>query len=415
MLESFVRDSIQEHMEHLNLYARCQHGFRKNRSCITQLLQVLNDFSNYIDQGTPFDAIYLDFRKAFDTVPHQRLLTKLKAYGITGNLYHWIESFLTDRTQYVRVGKEYSSTSPVSSGIPQGSVLGPILFVIFINDLPEGLKSVCGIFADDTKIHNKCEYHSTIQSDISKLEIWSETWQLYFNNGKCKCVHYGHNNPKHKYYFNTKDGPVEIAEADTEKDLGVIFDSSLKFDQHIKAAVNKANAVLGLIKRNFEFIHENIFLKLYKALVRPHLEYGQSVWSPHLVRQSVLIENVQRRASKLVKKLSNLSYDERLRSLKLPSLKYRRLRGDLITVYNIIKQDNVDDSILTLSNTKVTRGHDLKLYKENSKTNFRKFSFSQRVINYWNALTTNTVHANTVNAFKKLLDENLKNLHYVYD
>ena len=158
-----------------------------------------------------------------------------------------------------------------------------------------------------------------------------------------------------------------------------------------------------------------MFLKLYKALVRPHLEYGQSVWSPHLVRQSVLIENVQRRASKLVKKLSNLSYDERLRSLKLPSLKYRRLRGDLITVYNIIKQDNVDDSILTLSNTKVTRGHDLKLYKENSKTNFRKFSFSQRVINYWNALTTNTVHANTVNAFKKLLDENLKNLHYVYD
>ena len=316
------------------------------------------------------------------------------------------------------MGKDYSSTSPVTSGIPQGSVLGPILFVIFINDLPEGLKSVCGIFADDTKIHNKCKYHKTIQSDITKLEAWSETWQLYFNNGKCKCIHYGYNNPKHKYYFNTKDGPIEIVEANTEKDLGVTFDSSLKFDIHINQAVNKANAVLGLIKRNFTYIDEFVFLKLYKALVRPHLEYGQSVWSPHLKRQSAMIENVQRRATKLVKSMSNLSYEERLKSLKLPSLKYRRIRGDLITVFNILKQntDNNDNNcILTLSNTKITRGHELKLYKENSKTNFRKFSFSQRVINHWNGLSTNTVFANNVTIFKKLLDENMKNNHYIFD
>ena len=120
------------------------------------------------------------------------------------------------------------------------------------------------IFADDTKIHNICKYHITIQSDITKLEAWSETWHLYFNEGKCKCIHYGHNNPKHKYYFNTKDGPIEIAEADIEKDLGVTFDSSLKFDIHINQAVNKANTVLGLIKRNFAFIDEHVFLKLYK-------------------------------------------------------------------------------------------------------------------------------------------------------
>ena len=129
-----------------------------------------------------------------------------------------------------------------------------------------------------------------------------------------------------------------------------------------------------------------------------------------------MIENVQRRATKLIKSIANLPYEERLQSLKLPSLKYRRIRGDLITVYNMLKQNTQNiNSILTLSNTKVTRGHELKLYKENSKTNFRKFSFSQRVINHWNALNTNNVNANNVINFKKLLDENMKNEHYFYD
>ena len=128
VLESFIRDIVQQHMEQFELYAKCQHGFRKSKSCVTQLLEVINDFSSYIDQGVPFDAIYLDFRKAFDSVPHERLLVKLRSYGIDGKVYMWIKDFLSDRLQYVKVGDQCSETKEVTSGIPQGSILGPILF-----------------------------------------------------------------------------------------------------------------------------------------------------------------------------------------------------------------------------------------------------------------------------------------------
>ena len=155
-------------------------------------------------------------------------------------------------------------------------------------------------------------------------------------------------------------------------------------------------------------------MKLYKGLVRPHLEYGQVVWYPHLKRQSASLEKVQRRATKLVKSLSHLPYLERLKSLNLPSLKYRRTRGDLIQVYNLLKHIP-NTSLLKLSNTKHTRGHEFKLYRDISETDSRKFSFSQRVVPLWNQLTTNTVNAVNINQFKKLLDENLKDMTYEFD
>ena len=248
IMESFVRDAIQEHMESNKLYTSCQHGFRRGRSCISQLLEVMEDFTNYIDNGQTFDTIYLDFRKAFDTVPHARLLCKLKAYGIDGKVVDWIQMFLSNRTQQVRVGKEYSSRSQVSSGIPQGSVLGPVLFTIFINDLPEGLESLCKIFADDTKIYNVSNQKVTIQNDLSKIQEWSLKWQLFFNGDKCICLHYGYNNPKYDYYFYNNSNTKKLSEGEQEKDLGVIFDITLKFDIHINSQVEKANKVTGMIK-----------------------------------------------------------------------------------------------------------------------------------------------------------------------
>ena len=212
-----------------------------------------------------------------DTVPHARLLCKLKAYGIDGKVVDWIQMFLSNRTQQVRVGKEYSSRSQVSSGIPQGSVLGPVLFTIFINDLPEGLESLCKIFADDTKIYNVSNQKVTIQNDLNKIQEWSLKWQLFFNGDKCICLHYGYNNPKHDYYFYNNSNAKKLSEGEQEKDLGVIFDITLKFDIHINSQVEKANKVTGMIKRNFNFLDKFTFNNLYKALVRPLLEYGQSI------------------------------------------------------------------------------------------------------------------------------------------
>ena len=165
VLEGIIRDSIQNFFDDLNLYTNCQHGFRRKRSCISQLLEVMEDFTDFIDKGEAFDTIYLDFRKAFDSVPHERLLLKLEAYGISGQIILWIRNFLTNREQTVRVGSDFSEPSKVLSVIPQGSILGPVLFTIFINDLPEGIDSFCKIFADDTKVYNTIKNANIIQED----------------------------------------------------------------------------------------------------------------------------------------------------------------------------------------------------------------------------------------------------------
>ena len=206
ILESFIRDTIQIHMEQNKLYSTCQHGFRRKKSCTSQLLEVMEDFTHFMDERENFDVIYLDFKKAFDSVPHERLLLKLEGYGISRCILKWIRSFLENRTQKVKIGNEFSEPSKVTSGIPQGSILGPILFTIFINDLPEAIKSICKIFADDTKIYNITDKHNTLQEDLNSLITWSEKWQLFFNGQKCKCLHHGKDNPKHTYYLETSNG-----------------------------------------------------------------------------------------------------------------------------------------------------------------------------------------------------------------
>ena len=373
---------------------------------MTQLLQVMEDFTKYFEKGESFDILYLDFKKAFDSVPHQRLLIKLQSYGISGNLLKWIENFLSNRTQRVRVGDSFSSTSDVLSDIPQGSILGPILFTVFINDLPEGINSYCHIFADDTKIYNSAKNHDILQNDINELQEWTEKWCLYFNESKCKVMHAGKKNPKHTYTMSTKEEPVKVAVTEEEKDLGVTFDYLLKFNTHINNAIIKANKILGLIKRSFDFIDEDVLINLYKSLVRPHLEYGNLIWYPTL-GQSAEIENVQRRATKLIPSLKRLKYEDRLEKLKLPSLKHRRKRGDMIQVFKIINQIDDLKQELFFEPTPVekTRGTINKLYVKGDKSiNLRLNVFSNRTVSNWNSLATNIKTSTNTNNFKNRLD-----------
>ena len=227
-----------------NLFAEEQHGFVPMRNCATQLLVSLEAWSKIMEESGCVDIIYTDFSKAFDSVPHLRLLRKIESYGIKGNLLKWIGSFLSNRRQRVKVAESLSKWAPVKSGVPQGSVMGPILFVLFINDMPNTLMNTCKLFADDAK--NFCNaFNSTLQGDIDDLALWSEKWQLPFNVKKCKSLHIGRRNPRTTYIMN---GHV-LEQVEYEKDLGIIIDNELKFHVQASAAVKKANQILGLIKR----------------------------------------------------------------------------------------------------------------------------------------------------------------------
>ena len=273
IMESIVRDAIVDHLVKNNVLSDAQHGFVPERDCITQLLLCLEDWTSMIEEGSVFDVVYTDFAKAFDSVAHERLLMKLEAIGIQGDILSWIRSFLTGRTQCVRVEGEISGWRKVLSGIPQGSVLGPLLFVIFINDMPKVVKeSICKLFADDCKLYGAIdnEEDRKLQADLANLEQWSKDWQLPFNATKCKVMHFGRRNPQNSFTMNGHT----LESTTQEKDLGVIIDDTLKFHVHTAAAAKKANQVLGIIKKSYVTRDADTISTLYKAMVRSLLEYG---------------------------------------------------------------------------------------------------------------------------------------------
>ena len=408
------------HMKTNKLFTNEQHGFLPNRSCVTQLLLIINHWTKLLDEGNCIDSIYLDFSKAFDSVPHERLLLKLQKYGIRGKAAEWIRSFLTDRHQQVKIKGSVSDWTPVLSGVPQGSVLGPLLFLIFINDLPDTQQNFIKIFADDTKIYGLAshENHSSIQKDLDSAFQWSNTWNLPFNTDKCKVMHIGRRNPQISYSLPNGHGNTrtELYKVSEEKDLGVTFDQNLSFKAQIANSASKANQMTGVVKRSIENLDTTIFLPLYKALIRPHLEYANVIWRPYKKIDITKIEAVQRRATKSIPSLVHLEYPDRLKTLGLPSLEYRRARGDMIQTYKIVHNlDDIDPTtIFTFLGASVTRGHSLRLKHPRPRLDLYKYSFACRVVGPWNELPSELVHADSLNIFKNLLDKHWCHLKYVF-
>ena len=226
LLEAIIRDHMMDFLIKHKLINPSQHGFLKARSCLTNLLCYLEEITKWVDEGSPVDVIYLDFQKAFDKVPHQRLILKLKSHGMGNSIINWIEQWLTDRKQMVFVDGEVSSWKSVLSGVPQGSVLGPILFLVYINDLEEGVTGSILKFADDTKLFRKTKEigdKKNVQDDIDKLVKWSEKWQMLFNFGKCKCLHTGPGNTGMNYEM----GGTILTKTVKEKDLGVTMNCNI--------------------------------------------------------------------------------------------------------------------------------------------------------------------------------------------
>ena len=409
IMERIMKKRIMTHLIDNDILIENQHGFTGKRSCLSNLLLTIEELTSIYDKGDPIDEIFLDLQKAFDSVPHQRLLYKLQKIGINGELLTWISSFLIGRQQRVAIDKSYSNWCNVKSGVPQGSVLGPILFIIYINDLPVDIKSYTSIFADDTKlIKGICSLEDAdeLQEDLTALDEWAKIWKLRFNPTKCHVLHIGRKNPRYLYHLNGHMLP----EVTSEKDLGVIINEDLKSEINTLYQAEKANKMLGLIRRTFSYLNKDSFLMLYKTYVRPHLEYCQQALHPYLEKDTECIEKVQRRATKLVQSIEHLPYEDRLKELGLYTLSDRRIRADMIGVYKIIHgyTDIKMDRLFAINNQSDTRGHTFKLIvPKTCKTNIRRNAFSQRIVVPWNKLHEDIVDSLNAKEFKRNYDKHM--------
>ena len=408
LMESVIARSIREHLDRHKLINDSQHGFTKGKSCLTNLLSFYGKVYEAADNGNIYDILYLDFSKAFDKVPHQRLLRKVRAHGIEGKILGWIRSWLTDRRQRVVINGSKSDWGQVESGVPQGSVLGPLLFLIYINDLDSGISSDVSKFADDTKIGRLIRSDSDVialQEDLDRLNEWSSKWQMQFNTSKCKVLRVGRGKPHNRYTLNRE----ELVCSEYEKDLGVIVNSDLRLSKQCIEARNKANRVLGFIFRSVKSRSPEVILKLYLALVRPHLDYAVQFWSPYYRKDIGLLEAVQRRMTKRIQGMRDIPYNRRLKMLKLHSLERRRLRGDLIEVFKWYRGYNKGDisKVLRVSKQDRTRNNGFKIEKGRFKKEIGKNWFANRVVDEWNGLSSQVVGAKTIESFKRRLDKSM--------
>ncbi len=403
LMESVIRDVLYEFIK--PKIFRGQHGFQAKKSTVSQLLETFNDWVISIDRNKIIDVLYIDFAKAFDTVNHRRLILKLKSYGVEGNLLRWLEAFLTNRKQSVVVEGVKSDELPVLSGVPQGSVLGPLLFLIFINDLPKVIRhSFSKIFADDYKLYMAFDrvdpLFNTFQQDIDNLVSFSETNQLRIAYNKCGILHLGYKNPNHTYYFNQ----TPINDIDSIRDLGILMNNDLKFNQHFKNMCSSANIQSNLIYKCFYTRRPEFLTQMFKVFVRPKLEYASSVWNPSYLKDIDLIEQVQRRFTKRIPGMSHVPYTQRLEHLELESLELRRIHIDLHYVYKLLNQ-LVDSSYQQFFETTnlATRNNSLPLRKPWFNKDVYKHSFAVRVVDWWNKLPKEVVTAKNLTDFKRLL------------
>lgn len=400
LMESIINKSLMDYLKINHILKKQQFGFQKDKSCTLQLLKCVNDWTVSLDKKESVDVVYIDFQKAFDSVVHDKLLLKLRSILPNRFFLAWVKSFLSSRTQVVKLNQTVSDSVPVISGVPQGSVLGPTLFLIFINDIVESVKhSSIMLFADDLKVYNPSSEHDALQADLTSLASWASEWQLSVSITKCNVLYLGKNNPKHQYILNSNVLPDVGASC---KDLGIFIASNLGSSIHCQNIISKASRVSGLIHRAFVSNDRNMKVRAFITYVRPLLEYSTSVWNPHLFCDINNIENIQRRFTKRFFGKSQISYDDRLKTLGLDRLELRRIHVDAIMAYNIIRNSVLpSNDFYTPSSYSKTRSHETEsVYIEKFRLDCRKFGFAVRSAYIWNKIPVETKNAKSLTSFK---------------
>ena len=343
--ERVVRKHMIQYLDSNDLLSEKQHGFRSNRSCLTQMLEHFDDIFEGLTKGNDTDSIYLDFAKAFDKVDLDLLLLKLKRYGFQEKLIRWIQSFLTNRDQVVVVNGVHSDSAKVLSGVPQGSVLGPLFFLLFINDLEDVVKhSRVSFFADDTRVSKQIsclEDCQLLQADLYSIIDWSRCNNMKLHEQKFELLNHLHNkrnlSSELPFYVESLlykvSGDVTLYPVENVRDLGVKVSSDLSWSKHVGDMVTKARSKLSWVLSVFKTRDKVVMMTLYKSLVRSLLEYCCPLWDPVMTTEIRLLEGVQRTFTSRIGGLYSSNYWERLAHLKLMSLQRRRERYIILTMW----------------------------------------------------------------------------------
>ena len=410
VLEHIIHSQIINHFDNYNLLSSRQFGFRKRHSCESQLLLTVDDLARGLRDGEQIDAVLLDFSKAFDRVPHERLLHKLHFLGVRGNLLLWIRDFLMGRTQRVVLEGESSEVAAVSSGVPQGTVLGPLLFLAYINDLPDCVSSEIRLFADDCLLYRPIRSRADairVQDDLISLQTWEDKWLMSFNPDKCEVLRITN---KRKGIIASEysiHGSV-LRTVESAKYLGVTISRNLSWKPHVNSIIKKANSTLGFLRRNLRKCPQKIRELAYCTYVRPTLEYASSVWDTNIKDQISKIEMIQRRAARFVK--SNYStyhsVNAMLCDLQWPSLQLRRARSKMTSMYRIINGliaiHPQPPYLFPTSNS--NRGHQYRFHQQHCRVQAYQYSFFPSSVCMWNSLPSSVVSAPSLEIFKNRLE-----------
>ena len=414
VLERCVLSRIKERLE--ELFVDCQHGFRCGRSCVTNLLETLDDIGATLDRAGQVDCVYLDMSKAFDKVRHDLLINKLRDAGFGAKLLDWFHAYLCDRRQRVTVLGATSRDLPVTSGVPQGSILGPALFLLYVNNLPDVItKSQVVMFADDTKVYKEVKSQddgAAIQQDLHSLSSWSAASGLTFNEKKCKLQSITRKRKPISTSYEVNGRTIQSCEE--ERDLGVLVACDLTWRAQVCHQAARANKSLGYIRRNARYIRSTSTRRtLYLGLVRAHLAYATQVWVPQAIELISKLEKIQRRATKFILHLpfiTEISYKERLISLDLLPVCYWHELLDMVFFYrathNLV---HLSPSVVPVvrKSARTTRASatssPIFVPKKCRTTTYQK-SFFIRTARIWNLLTDRMDLANaTLTSFKSLL------------
>ena len=410
ILEHILHSRIMAHYDTLSILTDKQHGFRSKRSCESQLILTINDLAQCLNNKSQIDMAIMDFSKAFDSVPHKRLLLKLCNYGIQNKTLSWISNFLRHRTQRVVVSGEHSAWTDVVSGVPQGTVLGPLLFLTYINDLPDNLKSSVRLFADDCVLYKEikdCKDSEELQNDLDTLVKWERDWQLSFNPSKCHIMRLSH--AKSVKHYNYKLGEAILSEVTGHPYLGIHISNDLTWNAHVNHIVSKANRTLGFVKRNLYSCPRHIKESAYKTLVRPLLEYSSAAWDPHTHILIDRIEMVQRRAARFVcndyTSRTEGCVTNMLNQLKWPSLEIRR-KAHRLTVMQQARLGYLSlpiEDLLQPVQRHSRHAHAFSYKLPSTSKNCFKYSFIPHTIVNWNALPQHLIEIENIDRFKESL------------